>query len=317
MNFYVTLPSNSASSNETNTTTNYRTNLNDPIVLKGEYEVALVEAIYNLTWFLPVGSIIYSYTENQTTQEFEVIPLIFHDGDSIIKVIEKLNVQIQEHVLIKKYNERFNLYRENEILSLRNKNNKTFVKVVLTDKKFPTSSYGMANNSSVINDIKSTEKDYLQVPMLRFAEETVYIQFTNTLHTIQFTGQICEILKTNESELHSSNKDEPNFVKINTKENINKFSLISLVGTLFIYTDIIDHQYVGSKRMPLLRNIVIDYDTSRKTTWAHYDNPHYLRVNKTDLSSILIDIRDDQGNKILFDSGNISIKLRFRKIQKW
>ena len=317
MSFYITLPSNSESTYSNNTTTNYRTILYDQIQLNDEYEVALVEAIYNLSWFLPVGSIIYSYTEEKSTQNFEVIPLIFHDGDTIIKVIEKLNTQIQEHVLIKKYNERFNLFRENEIRSLMNKNNQSYVKVVLDEKKFPKSTYGTENNLNVINNIKSTEREFLHAPMLKYGDESVFIQFTNTFHTLQFTGQICDILKTNEAEIHSSIKNEPSFIKINSNENINKLSIISLVNTLYIYTDIIHYQYVGSQRIPLLRNIVINYNTSQKTTWAHYDNPHYLRVNKTNISSILIDIRDDKGNKILFDSGNISIKLHFRKISKW
>ena len=101
MSFYVTLPSNSVSNDSENTTTNYTTNYKETIKLPGDYEVALVEAIYNLSWFLPVGRIVYSYSETDYRM-FEVIPIIFHDGDSIIKLIEKLNIRLQEHVLIKK-----------------------------------------------------------------------------------------------------------------------------------------------------------------------------------------------------------------------
>ena len=315
MNFYVNLPSNNENLDESNTTTNFTTILNNSIKLDGEYEVGLVEAIYNLSWFLPVGNIIYSYTEEKSTQKFEIIQLIFHDGDSIIKLIEKLNIQIQEHILIKKYDERYNLFRENENLILKNKNNPEFKKVILPDTEFPNSTYVKMNNSFVVNDIKSTEKEYLQSPILKYGDESIYIQFLNTNHTIQFTGQITEILKINDSEIFSSNKNEQNFIKINSKDKIYQNSLIELIGTLFIYTDIIDYQYVGSQRIPLLRNIVIDYDSTRKTTWAHYDNPHYLRVNKTEFRSILIDIRDDKGRKVLFDSGNINIKLHFRPIK--
>jgi len=156
MSFYVTLPSNSESTNTNNTTTNYTTNLNEPILLNGEYEVALVEAIYNLSWFLPVGSILYKF-ENSPV---EIIPLVFHDGDSITQVLNKVNIQIQEHVLIKKYNERYNLYKENEIRAFNNKDNPSFVKVILSNSKFPSSLYGTVNNNNVINDIKATETEY-------------------------------------------------------------------------------------------------------------------------------------------------------------
>ena len=80
MSFYVTLPSNAVStSNPDNTTTYYRTQFEDKIILDSDYEVAIVEVIYNLSWFLPVGSIKYKY-EGET----ETIPIIFHDGDTIL-----------------------------------------------------------------------------------------------------------------------------------------------------------------------------------------------------------------------------------------
>ena len=60
---YISLPSNSKEGSD-NTTTKYRTNLDLPIKLEGNYEVAIVEAIYTQSWFLSVGYIIYSYTVN-------------------------------------------------------------------------------------------------------------------------------------------------------------------------------------------------------------------------------------------------------------
>ena len=314
MSFYVTLPSNSVSNDSENTTTNYTTNYKETIKLPGDYEVALVEAIYNLSWFLPVGSIVYSYSETDYRM-FEVIPIILHDGDSIIKLIEKLNLRLQEHVLIKKYNERFRLYRENDIKNFKNKNNPEYKIIDLPQIYFPRSLYGTVNNLNVINDIKSNDKEYKQLPMLKYSNEDIFIQFANTFHTIEFKGKICEILKTNESVVFKGSQNDLNYIQVNTIEKINQFSLITLVGALYIYTDIIDYQLVGSGRIPLLRNIVLDYNASRKTTWVHYDQPHYLRVNQTEIRSILIDIRDDNGNKILFDSGSITIKLHFRPTQ--
>ena len=151
--------------------------------------------------------------------------------------------------------------------------------------------------------------------MLKYSNENVFLQFANTFHTIEFKGRICEILKTNEYTVFKGSKNDLNYIPVNTIEKINQYSLITLVGVLYIYTDIIDYQLVGSGRIPLLRNVVLDYNESRKTTWVHYDQPHYLRVNQTEIRSILIDIRDENGNKILFDSGSITIKLHFRPTQ--
>ena len=85
-----------------------------------------------------------------------------------------------------------------------------------------------------------------------------------------------------------------------------------MLGTFYIYTDIIDLQYVGNTRVPLLKTVVINYNSSQNTSWTHYDNPQYLAINKTEITSIHIDIKDEFGDKILFENGNFSIKLHFR-----
>ena len=66
--------------------------------------------------------------------------------------------------------------------------------------------------------------------------------------------------------------------------------------------------------MPLLRTVVVD-NSYLKTAWVHYDNPHYLNVNKSEISSIKVQIRDDNGNKIRFENGKIIAKLHFRPKQ--
>ena len=303
MSFYVTLPSNAvSSSNKNNTTTCYRTDFDDRIILNSNYEVGVVEVIYKLSWFLPVGSIRYSYSKDK----YENIPIVFHDGDSIKKCIEKINLSMQEYVIIKIYNQRYQKFIDN-----------VDPKIILDEKLYPRSSYNIENknnNLQVVDDIRKNENEYIKIPMIRINNDELFIQFSNMMYTLKFNGQLAEILNTDENQIFSnvSEKYETFFVKINSKERVNSEEIISLVGTLYIYTDIIEHQYVGQNRMPLLRNIVIDYNTNQRTTWTHYDVPHYIKVNKTEISSILIDIRDEYGNKILFDNGSLIIKLHFR-----
>lgn len=316
MSFYVTLPSNSSSNSyNNNSTTYYRTDFQEPLEFQSEYEVAVAEAIYKLSWFLPIGNLIYSYTESLAVQKFEIIPITFHDGDTILKFLERVNLSIQEHIIIKKYNERYDHFLNNEKIKSNRKNEIGFKPLILPENRFPRIQYDLKNKSNnlfVINDIRTTEIEFKNAPMLKYSDENLFIQFLNKEHTLQFKGKISELLKTNDEEIWSSNKKEINFVNINNKGKINSTQQISLVDTLFVYTDIIDYQYVGSEKMPLLRNIVIDYNTTQKTMWVHYDFPHYFRVNKTSINTILIDIRDDNGNKISFDDGYIIIKLHFR-----
>jgi hypothetical protein len=53
--------------------------------------------------------------------------------------------------------------------------------------------------------------------------------------------------------------------------------------------------------MPLLRTLVIDYKNVGRTLISHFDTPHYIKINKEEINSILIDIRDNLGEKIYFE----------------
>jgi hypothetical protein len=51
MSFYVTFPSNASHADyETNTKTNFKIKLKLPVYLEGNYEVALVEFMYPVSW---------------------------------------------------------------------------------------------------------------------------------------------------------------------------------------------------------------------------------------------------------------------------
>ena len=84
---------------------------------------------------------------------------------------------------------------------------------------------------------------------------------------------------------------------------------------LFIYTDIIEYQYVGETTSPLLRiNTVLG--KAHENSWSHYDNPHYCKCNSNSISSIHIYLKDHLGNDIQFlTNGVVSVKLHFRPIQ--
>ena len=91
---------------------------------------------------------------------------------------------------------------------------------------------------------------------------------------------------------------------------------IQITQKLYFYTDFISHQFVSNIKTPLLRSIVIDYHTDYKIKASHFDSPYYLKINKTSINSILIEIKDERGQPILFENSSVEIKLHFRKTQK-
>lgn len=80
-------------------------------------------------------------------------------------------------------------------------------------------------------------------------------------------------------------------------------------GMAYIYTDVVDYQYVGNIKAPLLRVVHFPKDT-RIISFPHI---HYLPLNKTCISSIRIYIRDVEGRSYPFTNGTAMFKLHFRK----
>ena len=81
--------------------------------------------------------------------------------------------------------------------------------------------------------------------------------------------------------------------------------------SLFVYTDIIEHQIVGDHYVPLLRCVQITGEHT-KVVSINYDKPHYTCLRKTDISDIEIAIKNDQNYNIPFQYGKIVVKLHFR-----
>ena len=66
---------------------------------------------------------------------------------------------------------------------------------------------------------------------------------------------------------------------------------------------------------PLLRIVEISGQKG-EITHIQYDQPRYVPLQKKAFGSIEIDIRDDLGEKISFDSGKLIVTLHFRKAKE-
>jgi hypothetical protein len=313
---YISLLSNSSEGTQ-NTTTKYRTNFDLPIKLEGDYEIAIVEAIYTQSWFLFVGNIEYSYADIITNKSWGSIQIKFYDGENLSEFCLRINDQIKEFILIKIYNSRFNFLQALYLI-----NNEASRKEIekLDLNIYPSLIYDpinlLKNKSSCIEDIKKKEVEYIDAISLSIIKSRIHVEFKSKRQSIKFKGDLTKILKLNESNLESHIFGPINSYKLmlNTSDLHNELDPICLQGTLFIYSDIGEYTYYGSQMMPLLRTLVIDYKNVGRTLISHFDTPHYIKINKEEINSILIDIRDDLGEKIYFENSKITIKLHYRPI---
>lgn len=84
---------------------------------------------------------------------------------------------------------------------------------------------------------------------------------------------------------------------------------------MYIYTDIIEYQSVGDHHVPLLRCVHIDGENNMNVS-IRYDRPHYVSVNKSSITEICIQVKDDQNQDVPFSYGKLSTKLHFRPVKQ-
>ena len=104
---------------------------------------------------------------------------------------------------------------------------------------------------------------------------------------------------------------EYHFIKTSYGKKMDKYESINLVPALYVYCDIIEHQFVGDKKTQLLRNISTHTPESSHR-YLTFDTPHYIAVKQKVISTITINIRSDLGELIPFIHGKSLVKLHFK-----
>lgn len=85
--------------------------------------------------------------------------------------------------------------------------------------------------------------------------------------------------------------------------------------SLYVYCDVLESVAVGDTVAPLLR-ICNAKGTHGEMIHVSYDKPRYVPLQKKHFDSIEIDIRDNTGEKVPFESGNLVCILHFRRVKE-
>ena len=93
--------------------------------------------------------------------------------------------------------------------------------------------------------------------------------------------------------------------KHHTLQNI---ASLYLYQNCYIYTDIVQNQLVGDVKALLLRVVPVK---DENMTYINYDRPHFLPINRSNISVVEVNIRDARGNLLSFHSGTSIITLLF------
>jgi hypothetical protein len=84
------------------------------------------------------------------------------------------------------------------------------------------------------------------------------------------------------------------------------------LSSLYVYTNIIKSQFIGSEMAKVLYICDVGNDKFGSIVVRNYSEPHYLPLDVSEISEIKIDIASDDGALIPFKYGKVLIKLHIR-----
>jgi hypothetical protein len=90
--------------------------------------------------------------------------------------------------------------------------------------------------------------------------------------------------------------------------------------SLYIYCDLVRARPIGDSMSPLLRTVAVKNPNVQGRDGTNirsevFNNVYFLPMQKKSFQNIEIDIRDDTGKKVPFESGKVEITLVFRQVK--
>lgn len=86
-------------------------------------------------------------------------------------------------------------------------------------------------------------------------------------------------------------------------------------SALYVYTDVVENQFVGDYMVPLLKVVAFDNESKKRNVSVSFNRVQYLAVLDRRTDSIEVNIRRDNGESVPFQDGEVVITLHFRKIR--
>ena len=85
---------------------------------------------------------------------------------------------------------------------------------------------------------------------------------------------------------------------------------------VFVYSDLIQPQYVGDTKAPLLRIVAMTDTNHGKVQTVTFQNVHYFPLAKLSFDTIEILLKDHAGRNLPFASGTLTVTLHFTCLSK-
>lgn len=283
MDFYLTLQSDSSQTYyPENVVTHFRTHLKDRVELRGKWMVGLAEVIYPHTWNNIDDSCYVlirpekDRPENRFLKAIRRAYMAHGYYDSVTKIIEGLKHPLRDHT--------------------------KDVEIFLTDVyhrvivKKTTPWFDIAFSPQLCQLLGFKPDSFLSEEAFYKRVHTTWLEDSETW-PLGEPGRSRSVGRTTEDFV--TGDFAPDFKRINE---------------LYIYTDIIEPQYVGDIKTQLLRIIKTDLEHGQLHQRS-FEKPHYVPLQNTSFQTIEVDIRDALGNPVSFEFGRCTVKLHFKQVR--
>jgi len=290
MEYYITLSSDCdtpTDSSTVNSTTQFVVELESILECKN-YEAAVVDIFFDRHKVIDLGYLYFGIFEEKIK-----IPILCHEGESISSIVYNINKELKLYQSKKEYQRLYKIFKEKtqaressiyfedgERIDLPRAYDFQDIEVLEKIKK--------RNNFAVLNYDQSNKK---------------IVHLHNKNSSFQYFGQIEKLFEVSSSSIFSRHTHP-------TEINLTKEKFTSL-NIFHLFTDLNDPQIVNNKSTSIARTVCFEKDTTR----IDIITPYYFKINKSEIKSIYLSIREFADEVIDYNLGRIVVVFHLRAIK--
>lgn len=329
MTSYLTLPSNTTDF-ASNSTSSFRVKLPYGLDFQGNWEVALTEITYPVSWNtikLTEGKIeiIYKHNGQLLSLQTRVQPGFYNDIEELVKAIkyalEKESLKLPHRLFMVD----FAMYRLtklkqnnrdvfNEWEKLGYSYNDIFQRPNLipeptgegTGEVLQKLGHNLARSDNK-RHLKLEENLLARAVKIDYSEMIKRVELkidTKTINMIKFDPVLQFTLGFQRDRI------------LNTENNLADYNsdISAGITTFYIYCSIVESQCIGNSLEQILRTVPLTENNKLgNVVYKEFLSPHYINLLSKSFDTIQVDLRDDSGKLVDFQFGKVILKIHFRR----
>ena len=304
MEFYITLPSNVKHDTFENKVTNYKTKLATTVKLEDNWVVGLSSITYTKSWKekkeIATVNVSYFFWSSKIIED--QININLESYDSIEKIVSHINQELEKqekiYVEVDSDNREFKFKFPRLVINIDTNR----LEIHFSTFKNAIVSLKMSDNlTRILGFDKNQLDDYIEKKHKSYKEEFAKV-FKPEGKGWDWLDNVEQDPPLKEELIYKA--EEPYNIK-------NDFH------TLYVYCDLIKHNFVGDSTTQLLRLVEIPPTSKfRDQITINYTNVFYHKLLINEFNSIEIDIKNDLDQHIPFLFGRVNATLHFKKLIK-